>query len=85
MVMVLPDRATPQGLDLRPKMEVVSKMSRRRGSGVGNPEGGELDPAVDIHRRCKKNSPSVLSCKGKRTKQGCELQLVVICVLDKVS
>jgi len=25
-----------------------------------NLEGGELDPAVDVRRRCKKNSPSVL-------------------------
>jgi len=24
-----------------------------------NPEGGELEPAVDDSRRCKKNSPSV--------------------------
>jgi len=31
-----------------------------------NPVGGELDPADDVRRRCKKNSPSVLSCIGKR-------------------
>jgi len=24
-----------------------------------NPEGGELNPAEFVHRRCKKNSPSV--------------------------
>jgi len=34
-----------------------------------NPGGGELDPAVGIRRRCKKNS-SVLSCIGKRIKKG---------------
>jgi len=37
-----------------------------------NPEGGELDPADDVHKRCKKNSPSVLSCIDKRTKEGCD-------------
>jgi len=30
--------------------------------------GGELDPAVDDHRHCKKNSPSVLSCIGEQKK-----------------
>jgi len=29
-----------------------------------NPEGDELDPAKGVRRRCKKNSPSVLSCIG---------------------
>jgi len=28
-----------------------------------NPERGELDPAVDGHRRCKNNPHSVLSCE----------------------
>jgi len=37
-----------------------------------NPEGGELDSAEDDRRRCKKNSPSVLSCIGKRTREGCD-------------
>jgi len=32
--------------------------------------GGELDPADDVHRRSK-NSPSVLSCIGKKTREGC--------------
>jgi len=32
---------------------------------------GELDPAVDDHRRCKKNSPSVLTNIDKKTKEGC--------------
>jgi len=36
-----------------------------------NVERDELDPADDARRRCKKNSP-VLSCIGKRTKQGCD-------------
>jgi len=35
-----------------------------------NPEEGELDPAEGVRRRCKKNSPSVLSCIGKRTREG---------------
>jgi len=34
-----------------------------------NPEGGELDPADDVRRRCKK-FPSVLSCIGKSKKVG---------------
>jgi len=38
----------------------------------GKPEGGELDPAEGIRRRCKKNSPSVLFCIGKRTREGCD-------------
>jgi len=33
---------------------------------------GELDPAGDIRRRCKKNFSSVLSCIGKRTKESCD-------------
>jgi len=32
--------------------------------------GGELDPAEDVRRRCKKNS--VISCIGKRTREGCD-------------
>jgi len=35
-----------------------------------NPEGGELDPTEGVRRRCKKNSSSVLSCIGKRTREG---------------
>jgi len=38
-----------------------------------DPKGGDLDPAVDDRKRCKKNSPSVLSCTGKGTKEGCDL------------
>jgi len=37
--------------------EVVPKMALRRGSDAGNTEEGEPDPADDVHRRCKKNSP----------------------------
>jgi len=33
--------------------------------------GGESYPAEGVHRRCMKNS-SVLSCIGKRTKEGCD-------------
>jgi len=34
-----------------------------------NPEGSELDPAVDDRRHCKKNFPSILSCIGERIKK----------------
>jgi len=37
-----------------------------------NPKGGELDAADDVCRSCKKNSLSVLSCIGKRTRKGCD-------------
>jgi len=37
-----------------------------------NPGGGESDPAEGIRRRCMKNSPSVLSLIGKRTRYGCD-------------
>jgi len=37
-----------------------------------NPGGGESDPAEGVRRRCMKNSLSVLSCIGKRTKDGCD-------------
>jgi len=35
-----------------------------------NQGGGESDLADGARRRCIKNSPSVLSCIGKRTKEG---------------
>jgi len=54
-------RATPQGLDQR------SKIARRKGSNAGQ-SGRVLDSANDVHRRCKKNSPFVLPCIGKRIK-----------------
>jgi len=34
--------------------------------------GGELDPVEGARRRCMKNSPFVLFCIGKRTKEGCD-------------
>jgi len=34
--------------------------------------GGESDRAEGVCRRCMKNSPSVLSCIGKRTIEGCD-------------
>jgi len=36
------------------------------------PGGGESDPADGVRRRCMKNSPSVLSCIGKRIREGCD-------------
>jgi len=49
--------------------KVVSVEAQIRDSS----EDGELDPAVD-ERRCCKNSSSVLSCIGKRTKRLCPWQ-----------
>jgi len=49
--------------------EIKNGRSRNKDSAperLSNP-GGELDPAIDVRLRCK-NSPSVLSCIGKRTK-----------------
>jgi len=37
-----------------------------------NPGREELDLSKGVCRRCKKNSPSVLSCIGKRTREGCD-------------
>jgi len=34
--------------------------------------GDESDPAEGVRRRCMWNSPSVLSCIGKRIKEGCD-------------
>jgi len=34
--------------------------------------GDELDPTEGVRRRYMKNSPSVLSCIGKRTREGCD-------------
>jgi len=31
-----------------------------------------LDPAKGVRRCCKKNSSFVLSCIGKRTREGCD-------------
>jgi len=35
-----------------------------------NPEGDASNPVEGVRRRCMKNSPSVLSCIGKRTREG---------------
>jgi len=48
----------------------VPKLARRRGSDAENQERVELDLAEGVCRRCKNNSPSLLSCIGKRTKEG---------------
>jgi len=65
-------RATPQGLDQKSKMEVVPRWRAGEAQLQDNPGGGESVPADGVRRRCKKNSPSVLSCKGKRTREGCD-------------
>jgi len=38
-----------------------------------NSERGELDPADNVRRRCKKIFPFVLSCIGKKIKEGCDV------------
>jgi len=53
-------------------MEVVKRWRAGEAQMRDNPGRGEFDPAVDVRRRCKKNSPSVLFCIGKRTKEGCD-------------
>jgi len=66
------NRATPQSLDQRSKMkEVMPKMAHWEAKLWDNPEGGELDSEVAVRKRCKKNSPSVLSNIGKRKNEGC--------------
>jgi len=63
----------------RPKVwtigQIWKKLYQRYRAGEAhmrnNPEGGELDPVDDVRRRCKENSP-VLSCIGKRTREGCD-------------
>jgi len=37
-----------------------------------NLEEGKLDLAEDVRWHCKKNSLSVLSCIGNRTREGCD-------------
>jgi len=53
-------------------MEVAPKMARGEAWMRDNPKGSELDHAESVRKRCKKNSPSVLSCIGKRTREGCD-------------
>jgi len=52
--------------------EVVTKMARREDRMRDNSNRGNLDPADDVRRRCKKNSSSILSCIDKRTEEGCD-------------
>jgi len=59
-----PDYA--QGLNQRSKIEEVPKMARQRGSVADNPEEGELVPAVDDHRCCKKNFTSAYPVQIRR-------------------
>jgi len=62
----------PQGLDQRSKMEeVVQKWRAGEARMRDSPEGGESDPAEGVRSRYMKNS-SVLSCIGKRTREGCD-------------
>jgi len=42
------------------------------------------ESANDVLRCCKKNSLSVLSCIGKRTKEGCDHFAVFVVVVDFV-
>jgi len=51
--------------------EVVPKMTHRRRSDGENPGGGKSEHAEGVRRRCMMNS-SVLSCIGKRTREGCD-------------
>jgi len=61
-------RATPQVLDQRLKIkEVVPKMARRRGSDAGQSRRRWVRFCKGVRiRRCKKNSPFILSCIGKK-------------------
>jgi len=43
----------------------VLKITCRKGSDAVNPEGGKLNPAVNVRRLCKNNSPSILFGIGK--------------------
>jgi len=38
--------------------EVVPKMAHRYAQMQDNSEGSEVNSAVDVHKHCKKNSPS---------------------------
>jgi len=39
---------------------------------LDNPGEGKSYLAEGVRRRCMKNSPSVLSCIGKRARKGCD-------------
>jgi len=55
----------PERLRCGTIQEEVSQILQR-------PGGSESDPAEGVRRRCKKNSPSVLSYVGKRTRECCD-------------
>jgi len=42
--------------------EIVQRRRAGEAQMQENPEEGEIHPAEGVLRRCKKNSPSVLSC-----------------------
>jgi len=67
-------RATPQDLDERSEMEeVVPKMACRRGSYAGQSRRRGVGSCREcVRRRYMKNSPSFLSCIGRRAKEGCD-------------
>jgi len=46
--------------------EVVLKMARKETQMRNNTEGGEIDPAEGVRRRCKKNFPAPTSHRIKR-------------------
>jgi len=50
-------------------MESANDGEPERFSCVTYQEEGEFDLAEGVRRCCKKNSPSVLPCIGKRTEQ----------------
>jgi len=52
-------------------IEVVQRWRAGEAQMRDNPGGDESDPAEGVLGRCK-NSPSVLSCIGKRTREGCD-------------
>jgi len=60
--------ATSQGLD----EEVEPKWRAGEGQMRNNPGGGESGSTEGVRRLCTKNSFSVLSCIGKRTREGCD-------------
>jgi len=58
--------ATSHGLDQK------SKMAHWRGSDAGQSRRRRVRSAEGVRGRYMKNSPSVLSCIGKRIREGCD-------------
>jgi len=58
-------RATPRGQKWKRQYQ---KWCAGKAQMQDNPGEGESDPAEGVCRHCIKNSPSVLSCIGKRPK-----------------